>query len=203
MIDYIKYVDYNYLKGYKYERYVLEELKKIYKIKEGYLWKNIPDKLLIESGIIIENDLNKIKNKYQNINKSYRNYNVLLDTGIDIICKLENNTILLIQCKAYSSVISQKHLSGFFRIILDSYLINKREKKITGLIVHTSSISDIITTSYCYKYNIITSMYIPFEKKYRRPKNPLQKYKNINIIINFNLFMINIFIFLAIKYFYN
>jgi len=200
-IEHIKFLDYNCIKGFQYERYVLNKLNDFYNIKEAYLWKNVPDNLLIESGIILNNDLETIKKKYKT-NKNYRNYNVLLDTGIDIICKLKNNNIILIQCKAYNSIISQKHLSGFFRTLLDCYVINKNKNnnKVIGLIVHTSSLSDLIKESYCYKEKIISELYIPYNIKAN--KNKLIKYKKISLmfIINFNciilyiLYIIHIYI---------
>ena len=120
-----------------------------------------------------------------------RNYNVFLDTGIDIICKLENNDIILVQCKAYNSIISQKHLSGFFRTLLDCYIINLQKKhnyNISGLIVHTSEISPLIKDSYSYKSNLVNELHIPFMCK--NNKNKLVKYKKISLIfmINFNYY---------------
>ena len=198
-IQHIKYLDYNCIKGFQYEKFVLKKLKEYYDILEIYLWKDVPDYLLIETGIILNNDLINIKDKYRT-NKYYRNYNVLLDTGIDIICKLKNNDILLVQCKAYNSIISQKHLSGFFRTLLDCYIINKNKDNIKGLIVHTSEVSDLIKESYCYKEHIISDLYIPFNLK--NTKNKLLKYKKINLIfiINFNciilylLYILNIYV---------
>ena len=70
-IQHIKYIDYNCIKGFDYEKYVLLKLKDYYDIKEIYLWKDIPEELLIESGIILNNDLQTIKQKY-NTNKSWR-----------------------------------------------------------------------------------------------------------------------------------
>lgn len=187
-IQHIKQFDYNCIRGFQYEKYVLNKLYDYYDIKEIYLWKNVPDYLLIESGIILSNDLIQIKEKYKT-NKNLRNYNVLLDTGIDIICKLHNNDIILVQCKAYNSIISQKHLSGFFRTLLDCYVINEKKNNnynITGLIVHTSDISPLIKDSYCYKTKLINDLYIPFMSK--NTKNKLIKYKKISLIfmINFN-----------------
>ena len=198
-IQHIKYIDYNCIKGFQYEKFVLKKLKEYYDILEIYLWKDVPDYLLIETGIILNNDLINIKDKYRT-NKYYRNYNVLLDTGIDIICKLKNNDILLVQCKAYNSIISQKHLSGFFRTLLDCYIINKNKDNIKGLIVHTSEVSDLIKESYCYKEHIISDLYIPFNLK--NTKNKLLKYKKISLIfmINFNciilylLYILNIYV---------
>jgi hypothetical protein len=198
-IQHIKYLDYNCIKGFQYEKFVLKKLKEYYDILEIYLWKDVPDYLLIETGIILNNDLINIKDKYRT-NKYYRNYNVLLDTGIDIICKLKNNDIILVQCKAYNSIISQKHLSGFFRTLLDCYIINKNKNNIKGLIVHTSEVSDLIKESYCYKEHIISDLYIPFNLK--NTKNKLLKYKKISLIfmINFNciilylLYILNIYV---------
>ena len=202
LLEYVKYIDYNFCKGLEYEKFVLEQLWKYYDIKEAYLWKFVPYSLLIESNIIIQDDNFKIKQKY----KRQRNYNVLIDTGIDIICKLKNGNIILVQCKAYSnSVVSQKHLAGFYRTLLDSIIFNKnnnRKYTITGLIAHTSSISDIITSSYCYNKQIIRDLYIPFE--YEESKisivaiNKLKKYKDITLCINIIFFVINILIYIKI-----
>jgi len=173
----------NNIKGLAYEKYVYNYLYTIYDIKEAYLWKNVPEYLLIETGIILEND-KKIKKRY-----SYRfsNHNILLDTGIDIICKLTDNTILLVQCKAYSSIVSQRHLSGFYRTLLDCLLLSKNnKKKIIGLIVHTSSLSEIITTSYSYTSKYIQSIYIPYDE-YK-----IKKYTYFNIYIADNIFNIKI-----------
>jgi hypothetical protein len=213
-IQYIKYIDYNCIKGFHYEKYVVSKLRDYYDIAEIYLWKDVPDYLLIESGIILSNDLVNVKDKYKT-NEVYRNYNVLLDTGIDIIFKLKSNEIYLVQCKAYNSIISQKHLSGFFRTLLDCYIITKNKHtdprdprdpstrdsrnpvsqvkfNIKGLIVHTSSISGLIKESYCYKEKIVNEIYIPFNSK--SPKNKLLKYKKISLIfmINFNCILIYI-----------
>lgn len=186
----------NTMKGYDYEKYVLDNLNNHYDIKEGYLWKDVPDELLIEAGILLEYNTKKIKKRYSN-KKNY-NYNILIDTGIDIICKLHNDTILLVQCKAYSSTISQKHLSGFYRTILDSVLINGNNNKIKGVIVHTSSLSEIITTSYSYCDELIKDIYMPF---YDDRYIDVKKKKNINFYINLNFFItykFNLFLFLFI-----
>lgn len=185
----------NTMKGIEYEKYVLEKLYNYYEIKEGYLWKDVPDELLIEAGILLEYNTKKVKKRYSN-KKNY-NYNILIDTGIDIICKLKDNTILLVQCKAYSSIISQKHLSGFYRTLLDSVLINGNNK-IRGLLVHTSSLSEIIKTSYSYSNELIKDIYLPF---YDDRYIDVKKKKSINLYINLNFFItykFNIFIFLFI-----
>jgi hypothetical protein len=202
LLEYVKYIDYNFCKGLDYERFVLDQLWKYYDIKEAYLWKYVPYSLLVESHIIIQDDNYTIKSKYKK--KRQRNYNVLIDTGIDIICKLNNGNIILVQCKAYNnSVVSQKHLAGFYRTVMDSIMFNKINNKkytITGLIAHTTSISDIITTSYCYKKEIIRDIYIPFEYDENKVSsvsvNKLKKYKDITLFINILFFLSNIIVFI-------
>ena len=202
LLESIKMIDYNYCKGMLYEKFVLKQLYKYYDIDKAFLWKHVPYNLLVEANIIVKDDNYTVKQRYKMHN---RNYNVLLDTGIDIICKLNNGNIILVQCKAYSnSVVSQKHLSGFYRTLLDSIIFNKnhnRKYSITGLIVHTTSISDIITSSYCYNQKIIRDLYIPFEEDEQQTTstNKLKGYKDLTLYINIIFFLINIVILLYKK----
>ncbi len=200
LLEYVKYIDYNFCKGLEYEKIVLEQLWKYYDVKEAYLWKHVPHGLLVDANIIVKDDTYQTKYK---VKKRQRNYNVLIDTGIDIICKLKNGNIILVQCKAYSnSIVSQKHLAGFYRTLLDSILFNKnnnRKYTITGLIAHTTSISDLIKCSYCYHKQIIRDIYIPYDE-YEETKmtNKLKKYKDITLIINTLFFVFNLIMFINI-----
>jgi hypothetical protein len=196
------YINFNCVKGYEYELYVKNKLRDYYDIDEIYMWEEVPDDLLIISGIITSDDLDIVRRKYRR-NKYKRNSNILLDTGIDIVFTTKDNRIYLVQCKAYNSIISQKHLSGFFRILLDTYIIHKNKDIIRGLIVHTSEISDIIKESYCYKENIIRELYLPFHlatSRTERTKIILSKkiniiyMLNINCIILYILYIFNIYL---------
>jgi hypothetical protein len=196
------YINFNCVKGYEYELYVKNKLRDYYDIAEIYMWEEVPDDLLIISGIITSDDLDIVRRKYRR-NKYKRNSNILLDTGIDIVFTTKDNRIYLVQCKAYNSIISQKHLSGFFRILLDTYIIHKNKDIIRGLIVHTSEISDIIKESYCYKENIIRELYLPFHlatSLTERTKIILSKkiniiyMLNINCIILYILYIFNIYL---------
>jgi hypothetical protein len=196
------YINFNCVKGYEYELYVKNKLRDYYDIAEIYMWEEVPDDLLIISGIITSDDLDIVRRKYRR-NKYKRNSNILLDTGIDIVFTTKDNRIYLVQCKAYNSIISQKHLSGFFRILLDTYIIHKNKDIIRGLIVHTSEISDIIKESYCYKENIIRELYLPFHlsaSRIARTKIILSKkiniiyMLNINCIILYILYIFNIYL---------
>ena len=179
------YINLNCVKGYEYELYVKKKLGDYYDIAEIYMWEEVPDELLIISGIIQSDDLDIVRKKYRR-NKYKRNSNILLDTGIDIVFTTIDNHIYLVQCKAYNSIISQKHLSGFFRILLDTYIIDKNKDIIRGLIVHTSEISEIIKESYCYKEKIISELYLPFNISRKK----IIFSKNINIFSKLNIFNI-------------
>jgi hypothetical protein len=205
LLEYVKYIDYNYIKGYEYEQYVLGKLHKFYDIDEAYLWKNVPYHLFLESSIIIDDDNMNIKDRYKTNDQNMR-FKTLLDTGIDIIAKLKNNDILLIQCKCYQHrCISQKNLGGFYRILLDTLMYNKVNKKknnIIGLIAHNNYLSDIITSSYCYKKGIVKDIYIPFENDPNSQtiiQNKLKRYKDVVFVIN-SIFMIMNMLILAIYY---
>lgn len=205
LLEYVKYIDYNYIKGYEYEQYVLGKLHKFYDIDEIYLWKNVPYHLLLESSIIVDDDNFHIKSRYKTNDQALR-FNVLMDTGIDIIARLKNNDILLIQCKCYQHrCISQKNLGGFYRILLDTIMYNKINKKkgnIIGLIAHNNYLSDIITSSYCYKKGIVKDIYIPFENdpsSQTMIQNKLKRYKDIVFVIN-TIFMLFNMIILILYY---
>lgn len=191
-------INYNCFRGLEYEKFVLKELYNYYDIKEAYLWKYVPDSLLIEAGILLEEPEKRIKRRYSNI--LTKRYNILLDCGIDIICKLNDGTIILVQCKAYSSMIYQKHLSGFYRTLLDSILANKKNK-IIGLIAHTSKLCDIIKHSYSFKTKIVQEICIDFDiPAETRRKFYIKNNAKLMLFIYFqifywyyNLFFLNMF----------
>lgn len=198
LLENIKYIDYNYVKGYYYEEYVLSILHKFYNVKEAYLWKNVPYRLFLESSIIVDDDKMNIKKRYQTSQSNIR-FKVLLDTGIDIVAKLKNNDILLIQCKCYQHrCISQKNLGGFYRTILDTKMynhLNKKKCNIYGVIAHSNYLSDIITSSYSYQKGIIQDIFIPYDSEKIQNdfvQNKLKRYKDIVFIINSILMLINI-----------
>lgn len=192
-LEYIKFIDYNYIRGYEYEKYVVGMMHKYYDIEEIYLWKDVPYRLFVDASIIFDDKYKRYIPNNQNAR-----FRFLMDTGIDIIAKLKNKDILLIQCKCYRHrCISQKNLGGFYRILLDTFMYNKNNKKKTnviGLIVHNTYLSDIITSSYCYKHDIVKDVYIPFETETVSQmciQNKLKHYKDIVFIINIILIIIN------------
>jgi hypothetical protein len=155
-------------------------------------------RLFLESSIVIDDDTMKIKERYMTSTKNMR-FKVLLDTGIDLVAKLKNGDILLIQCKCYQHrCISQKNLGGFYRILLDTLMYNKINKKkcnIIGIIAHSNYLSDIITSSYCYKKGIVKDIYIPFDCDPNGTiiiQNKLKRYKDIVFVINVLFMIVNL-----------
>ena len=198
LLDYIKYIDYNYVKGYEYEQYCLGMLCKFYDIDEVYLWKNVPYSLFLESSIIIDDDAVNVKDRYKCGNQNMR-FKVLLDTGIDIVGKLKNGDILLVQCKCYQHrCISQMNLGGFYRILMDALMYNKNNKKkvnVIGVIAHSNYLSDIITSSYCYKKGIVRDVFIPYDCEVCTEtfiQNKLKRYKDIVFIVNCMFMIVNL-----------
>lgn len=95
----------NKIKGDDYEiqirDYIINNL-----YKQAYLWSDVPEKILIQYGIINNNNQNRLLRK----NKKENN---IPDTGIDII-QLDEGSISLVQCKnGYNKGLTMKDLSGF------------------------------------------------------------------------------------------
>jgi len=117
------------IKGYEYEinvkNYIINKLNKL-----AYLWKETPEKILINCGIIgSHND--------QRLNRKDNIENPLQDTGIDIIQidSLNDNICSLIQCKnGYENGITLKDLAGFnaWMAVLD---------KLNGYVYYTNKLS--------------------------------------------------------------
>ena len=105
ILEYIKYIDYNYIRGYEYEQYVCAMLHKFYDIDEVYLWKNVPYHLFIDASILTDHNAPKY-------DKQSLRFKFLIDTGIDLIARLKNNDILLVQCKCYQHRCISKTLYG-------------------------------------------------------------------------------------------
>ena len=119
-------------KGYKYEvfvkNYIINNLN-----KEAYLWKDIPEKILIDSGLIHSQNENRLKRKEKLIDN-----NPLIDVGIDILQKDEDN-FTFVQCKnGYKSGLIIEDLAGFYMQMFNHINVN-------GSVYYTSKLSRNIT----------------------------------------------------------
>jgi superfamily II DNA or RNA helicase len=171
------------IKGYQYEldvkNYIINKLNKI-----AYLWKETPEKILINIGIIGSHNEQRL-NRKENIE------NPLQDTGIDIIQidNIEENKYSLIQCKnGYDNGLTFSDLSGFnaWMAVLD---------KINGFVYYTNKLSNPIKSlpknnriqyiKYInYSHSIINydnknlKKIIPFEYQIKASQDFMNYYKN-------------------------
>ena len=112
----------NKIKGDEYEifikKYIINELN-----KEAYLWKEIPEKILIDAKLIHSHNENRIKRK-----------NCLIDVGVDIL-QIDNNNYTLVQCKnGYNKGIRIEDLAGFYMMMFNHSHMN-------GNVYYTSKLS--------------------------------------------------------------
>ena len=118
-------------KGYKYEVFVKNHIINNLN-KEAYLWKDIPEKILIDSKLIHSHNENRLKRKEK------LNNNPLIDVGIDILQKDENN-YTFVQCKnGYGTGLRIEDLAGFYMQMFNHTNVN-------GNVYYTSKLSRNIT----------------------------------------------------------
>lgn len=119
----------NKIKGDKYEDYVCNYLntKSI-----AWLWRNCPEKHLLKSGLITD------QNKYRLYRKDHKkNINPIPDTGIDIV-QLDNDEYIFVQCKnGYKNGLTFKDLLGFSIMMMEH-----DDRK--GAVYHTSKLSKLV-----------------------------------------------------------
>ena len=118
-------------KGYKYEVFVKNHIINNLN-KEAYLWKDIPEKILIDCKLIHSHNENRLKRKEK------LNNNPLIDVGIDILQKDENN-YTFVQCKnGYGTGLRIEDLAGFYMQMFNHTNVN-------GNVYYTSKLSRNIT----------------------------------------------------------
>jgi len=125
----VLYMD-NQIKGALYEQYICKNLN-----DEGHswLWSDIPEKDLVESGLVHDLNKHRLKRK-KHLNNPDKYVNPLIDTGIDILL-YNNEEYTLVQCKnGYDKGLTFKDLSGF-----NMMMVNHETKK--GRVYYTSKLS--------------------------------------------------------------
>jgi superfamily II DNA or RNA helicase len=111
--------DYIQTKGYAYEQYVYEKLKK--KFDNIWFFKNVPEYVIKKT---------KLYNSYD-IYTKYRNS----DIGADLVA-IKNDIVYFIQCKNYDTVISINDLSSFYFLLY--------EFNLNGLVYYNGKLSERI-----------------------------------------------------------
>ncbi len=125
----------NKLKGDLYENYVKEHIVRTLPDNQVYLWKDVPESLLIKYGIFSSNSMARVKRK---INQA----NPFQDTGIDLIA-IDNltNQCAAIQCKnGYANGLTLNDLAGFSWMVANNIELNP-------VVYYTSKLSPQIKMS--------------------------------------------------------
>ena len=84
-------------KGDEYEIFCLEYFKnnEKYEIDQIYLWKNVPELLLHEVGIINNFNIYRLR-RLDNYRQDKKCLNPFRDMGLDIICKQNDEKFILV-----------------------------------------------------------------------------------------------------------
>ena len=68
------------IKGFEYEKYIETYIRTTHN-KDAYIWKHIPEKYLIESGLVHTHNQHRMNRK----TKKETGENFLIDVGVDIM----------------------------------------------------------------------------------------------------------------------
>jgi len=174
----------NIIKGISYELFIRDYLNlNKNQNQQAWLWCKIPEKVLRDCNIIGEWNEYRLKrkeykmiiNKIQNGLELDEEENSMIDLGVDIILKKDNEYIF-VQCKNYdiNNIITTEKLAGFYSMIIHY------EKR--GILYYTSKLSkNIINKKDC---NSIEYIKKDFDNKefYIENANKLynKELKNIN-----------------------
>jgi predicted helicase len=106
------------------------------------LWGTVPEQDLIDAGLITDINEHRLRRLQvlRGIVDGSEN-NVLRDTGIDLVVRKHDGTIMLQQLKDMVGSVDLKDLSGFLSSLL--YVLRRENKDVDvkGTIVHTSKLS--------------------------------------------------------------
>ncbi|VBB17558.1 DEAD/SNF2-like helicase [Yasminevirus sp. GU-2018] len=133
----------NQTKGYEYEKYVANILRKEY--DDVWLWKDIPESTLIEKNIIA-------------------NYNVYSecrrDIGIDIVA-VKDGVFTFVQCKNYDQNVCVDDIAGFLLFMITN--------NVDGTVIYSNGVSKNLVNTVKDKADVsklkISFRHIPFENK--------------------------------------
>jgi superfamily II DNA or RNA helicase len=168
----------NIKKGTEYEIYINDNLNSSDNVKISYLWKNIPEYILLHYEFITSSTDSRLNRKTNNINK-------LEDIGSDIIYINQENECVIVQCKNYSTnSVKIEDLGGFFCIMRkhkdkngEIYYTNKISKKIKLIYEGDTSIK-LIKKEFIQNENEIINIIQPYDYQNKVIKLAEDYYKN-------------------------
>lgn len=104
----------NYLKGADYEKQIRDYLLAQPDIIDAWLWKEIPESVLEQAGILYDFE----KTRKQRKKAWDEGEHCLPDTGTDILAIKKEQSHTLYQAKNYAGTVQQADLAGFYRMQL-------------------------------------------------------------------------------------
>ena len=120
----------NKQKGDLYEIHVKNHISNTLN-KQAYLWKDIPEAVLIATGLIHSHNKHRLNRK----EKRDTGENFLIDVGVDVIQCNDDDNFTLVQCKnGYKTGIRIEDLAGF-------YMMMMLHEKMNGAVYYTSKLS--------------------------------------------------------------
>jgi superfamily II DNA or RNA helicase len=127
----------NVEKGFEYEKYIKDYLEKQNLNNNYWLWKDIPEIELRKSGIL--GNWNVFRFNRKRNNQIAKEENKLMDTGIDVLAKT-NDEYIIIQCKKYAenNYVTVLDLGGFYMMV--------SHYELKGIVYYTSKLSSHVTS---------------------------------------------------------
>lgn len=154
----------NILKGDLYELQIKQSFNVLTKIDINniWLWKEVPEKVLIKYGII--ESFNKYRDRRNDTNRPYK------DMGVDIVAIDNKSNLYLIQCKNYCgrSTITDKCLNGFRNFM------ETTKYKYKGYVIYSGVLSSKLEKS-LYKNTEFVN--IPFDNEFKQEQTPKHQIK--------------------------
>jgi predicted helicase len=170
------------IKGTSYELFIRDYLNNIIDNQQAWLWNKTPEKVLRDCNIIGEWNKHRLKrkeykiiiNKIENGEEIDEEENSMIDLGVDIILKKDNEYIF-VQCKNYNdnNVITTEKLAGFYSMIIHY------EKR--GILYYTSKLSkNIIIKKECNSIEYIKKS-IDNEELYNEKATSIYNNNNLKV----------------------
>jgi predicted helicase len=139
-------------KGDAYEIFIKHYLIDSGEYEWVYLWKNVPEAELFESGIMDDWNQSRI------IRKVGRTEGLISDIGTDLLIKSKTGKYSLVQCKYYSdsNILNIEDLGTFY------FMMFNYSNVVNGIVFYTSKLSKLLQTHSNKIDNIIKYNHLPF-----------------------------------------
>jgi superfamily II DNA or RNA helicase len=152
-------------KGDAYEIFIKHELIDSGEYEWVYLWKDLPESELFESGIMDDWNLSRVKRK------EWRTTGILPDFGTDLMIKGNDGKYSIVQCKYYdeNNMLRIEDLGTFYFMMFNYF------NYVNGIVYHTSKLTISLEKHFHHaiKYNHLAfnpSRYLELLNTIYKPK---------------------------------